>query len=104
MALALALQVNPNALLLPATAQGEIEVTGASPRPADEVWEWAEGVRPLDLPDDDDGTAHNLFQTDARPSGRRKFVSGTLGEMKFSEEGRRMFEAYLREQDGRTDG
>jgi transcriptional regulator with XRE-family HTH domain len=74
--LALALGVNANALLLPAIAEGQIELTGTSPRDAVDVWEWAEGNRPLDLPTGDDGTAHNQFQADARPAGRRKFVSG----------------------------
>lgn len=104
MALALALRVNPNALLLPATVDGEIELTGGSARPAGDVWEWAEGNRPLDLSVNDDGTAHNLFQTDARPSGRRKFVSGPLGEVTLSAEGRRMFEAYLQQAEARDDG
>lgn len=103
MALALALRVNPNALLLPATVQGEIEMTGASARPAGDVWEWAEGGRPLDLPVNDDGTAHNLFQTDARPSGRRKFVGQAEGQL--SEEGaRRLLEFMKQQQEGRDDG
>lgn len=91
MALALALRVNPNALLLPATADGEIEVTGGSVRPADEVWEWAEGGRPLDLPTSDDGTAHNIFQTDARPAGRRRFV-GRAGAGQMTTEAQTLME------------
>jgi transcriptional regulator with XRE-family HTH domain len=105
MTLALVLGVNPNALLLPATAEGDVELTGGPARPAGDVWEWAEGNRPLDLPVGDDGTALNLFQTDARPSGRRKFVSGPVGEARFSEDGRRLFEAYLKgQQEARDDG
>lgn len=103
MALALALRVNPNALLLPATSQGDIEVTGASARPAGDVWDWAEGSRPLDLPDSDDGTAHNAFQADARPSGRRKFVGQAEGQL--TEEGaRRLLELMRQQQEGRDDG
>ncbi|MFK4023148.1 helix-turn-helix domain-containing protein [Streptomyces albogriseolus] len=78
MTIAYALDVNPNALLLPPAAEGHVELTGAGSRPAGDVWEWAEGNRPLNLPDGDDGTAHNQFQADARPAGRRKFVSGAL--------------------------
>ncbi|MDF2712330.1 MAG: hypothetical protein K0R62_7982, partial [Nonomuraea muscovyensis] len=60
--------------------------------------------RPLELPAEDDGTAHNQFQSDARPSGRRKFVSGPVSDIRLSAEGRKMFEAYLREQEAREDG
>lgn len=104
MALALVLRVNPNALLLPDTAEGDVELTGSGTLAAGDVWEWAEGNRPLDLPAGDDGTALNLFQTDARPAGRRKFVSGPVGPGRLTDEGRKMFEAYLREQEGREDG
>jgi len=103
MALALALRVNPNALLLPATAEGVVELTGTSPREAAEVWEWAEGNRPLDLPTGDDGTAHNQFQADARPAGRRKFVSGPV-RGRLTEEGRARFAAYLKQQEEGADG
>lgn len=104
MALALALRVNPNALLLPAVAEGGIELTGAAGElPAGEVWEWAEGNRPLDMPARDDGTAHNIFQTDARPAGRRKFVSGPVTG-RLTAEGRKAFEAYLQDREGREDG
>ncbi|WP_405671487.1 helix-turn-helix domain-containing protein [Streptomyces canus] len=102
-ALALVLRVNPNALLLPATAEGEVELTGAGTLPAGDVWEWAEGNRPLDMPASDDGTAHNIFQTDARPAGRRKFV-GRTGPGRLTDDGRKLFEAYLRDQEGRDDG
>lgn len=104
MALACALEVNPNALLLPATAEGLVELTGGGTYPAGDAWEWAEGNRPLELPAGDDGTAHNLFQSGARPSGRRKFVSGPVSDIRLSAEGRKMFEAYLREQEAREDG
>lgn len=76
-ALAVVFNVNPNTLLLPAVATGRTEVTGVGVVDADRAWDWAEGERPLNLPDGDDGTAHNQFQTDARPAGRRKFVMAT---------------------------
>lgn len=49
-ALAFALSVNPNALLLPAapTSDEVVEITGCAPLPAGQVWSWADGVRPLD--------------------------------------------------------
>ncbi|MET9494290.1 helix-turn-helix transcriptional regulator [Streptomyces sp. NPDC006552] len=75
-ALAYALQVNPNALLLPPTAEGQVDVTAAGALDASVAWDWAEGERPLNLPEGDDGTAHNQFQADVRPAGRRRFVSG----------------------------
>lgn len=93
MALAVALGVNPNALLFPAASEGDVELTGAGVRTAGDVWEWAEGNRPLELPAGDDGTAHNLFQTDARPAGRRKFVSGPVAG-KLTTTGKTMAAAY----------
>jgi transcriptional regulator with XRE-family HTH domain len=78
MALAVALDVHPAALLLPPTIEGDVEITGGGRVAAGIVWEWAEGERPLKLPLNDDGAAHNAFQTDARPAGRRKFVSGPV--------------------------
>ncbi|MEU3105576.1 helix-turn-helix domain-containing protein [Streptomyces griseoflavus] len=78
MALAVALEVNPAALLFPPTINGEVELTGGGRIAAAIAWEWAEGERPLKLPQNDDGAAHNAFQTDARPAGRRKFVAGPV--------------------------
>lgn len=78
LALAYVLRVTPNALLLPCTAEGDVELTAAGTYAAGDVWEWAEGNRPLSLPEGDDGTAHNQFQADVRPAGRRQFVSGPV--------------------------
>jgi transcriptional regulator with XRE-family HTH domain len=103
LALAYVLRVTPNALLLPSTAEGEIELTAAGTYAAGDVWDWAEGTRPLDLPANDDGTAHNTFQADARPPGRRKFVSGPVSAG-MTAEGRQMLAAYLQQQEGREDG
>lgn len=77
-ALAVVLGVHPAALLFPPTVAGDVEITGAGRTAAGIVWEWAEGERPLRLPQNDDGAAHNTFQTDARPAGRRRFVSGPV--------------------------
>lgn len=103
MALACALGVNPSALLLPPTAEGLVELTGGGAYPAGDVWDWAEGNRPLELPAGDDGTAHNAFQADARPAGRRKFVSGPVSAG-LTAEGRQRLAAYLQQQEGREDG
>lgn len=48
-ALALALGVHPNALLLPPTKDPNhvVTITGAGPRPAFDVWMWAEGDAPI---------------------------------------------------------
>ncbi len=78
LALAVALEVHPAALLFPPTVEGDTELTGGGRVAAGIVWEWAEGERPLKLPANDDGAAHNAFQADARPPGRRKFVSGPV--------------------------
>jgi transcriptional regulator with XRE-family HTH domain len=72
-ALAVALEVNLSALILPLTTSGLIEITGAGAVPGDDAWNWADGVQPLNLPPDDDGSAWNDFQLQGRPVGRRRF-------------------------------
>jgi transcriptional regulator with XRE-family HTH domain len=103
LALAYVLRVTPNALLLPSTAEGAIELTAAGTYAAGDVWDWAEGNRPLEVPAGDDGTAHNAFQADARPPGRRKFVSGPAAAG-LTAEGRQRLAAYLQQQEGQGDG
>jgi transcriptional regulator with XRE-family HTH domain len=80
MALAAALGVNPNALLLPPTARqnnaqtGEpetIEMTTVAPLPAREAWEWAHGMRTLG--DDSSGREWLRFRLDALPDAWRPF-------------------------------
>ena len=71
MALAVALRVNPSAMLLPHTTGSDesYEITGAGGLPAHQVWDWADGKAPLFDPDDD---ATDLdFLLHARPPGRR---------------------------------
>jgi transcriptional regulator with XRE-family HTH domain len=72
-ALAVVLRVNVSALLLPPTTDGETEIVAAGSVPAEEAWRWADGERPLAVPSDDDGSAWNEFQLQARPVGRRNF-------------------------------
>ena len=65
-ALALALGVNPNALLLPPTVNGTIELTGHGEVPAEYAWAWADGRRPLSLNPDDTETYEFLARTRPR--------------------------------------
>lgn len=53
-ALAAAVGVNPNALLLPHQGSGSITLTGMGNVDATIVWAWAEGRRPLTVPEGDD--------------------------------------------------
>lgn len=69
MVLALALRVNPNALLLPPTVNGNTELTGRGEVPADYAWLWADGQRPLSLDPDDNEILEFLART--RPRGVR---------------------------------
>lgn len=71
MALAVALDVNPSALLLPPTIEGKAEITGKSAVSTHTLWRWAQGERPLVTPDNDDGTALVEFQRRSRPHGIR---------------------------------
>lgn len=73
-ALALALETRPDALLLPPTiAMDEVELVEGKTVTAFDAWRWANGARPLDLPEDDDGTAYLSFQLRAQPLGLRAF-------------------------------
>lgn len=65
-ALALALGVNPNALLLPPTVNGNTELTGRGEVPADYAWLWADGQRPLSLDPDDNEILEFLARTRPR--------------------------------------
>ncbi|WP_189110509.1 helix-turn-helix domain-containing protein [Streptomyces camponoticapitis] len=73
LALAATLRVNPSALLLPATTEGDFEVTGVGRINAQTLWEWADGERPLRVPKGDDGSAYADFQLHARPKFRRRY-------------------------------
>ncbi|GAB3995294.1 hypothetical protein GCM10029992_12170 [Glycomyces albus] len=73
-ALAVALDVNPSALLLPFNESGSIDLTGGGTVAAKTVWEWADGERPLRMP----GTRTEQteqwarFLRLARPASRRQ--------------------------------
>jgi transcriptional regulator with XRE-family HTH domain len=71
-ALAVALGVNPSALLLPPTdhAHEQCAVTGGGDVSQEAAWDWADGQRPL-LYGDDPSAAHLQFLMHARPTGRR---------------------------------
>ena len=68
-AFAVALNVNPSALLLPHVASGSIEVSTAGHVSARRAWDWADGLGPLLHADDE--AVRVAFQLHARPSGRR---------------------------------
>ncbi|WP_318811482.1 helix-turn-helix transcriptional regulator [Streptomyces scabiei] len=72
-ALAVVLGVSPSTFLLPLddSPQNAVEITGAGSVPADVAWDWADGDRPLDLPESDPGTAMLEYQLYGRPPGRR---------------------------------
>lgn len=74
-ALAVVLEVNPSALLLPPTVSGDVEITAAGVVPAMQAWKWADGRGPLEEPDDDDGSAAAEFQLRARPLGTRRLTA-----------------------------
>ncbi|WP_138895797.1 helix-turn-helix domain-containing protein [Streptomyces chryseus] len=98
-ALAAALGVNPNALLLPHQGSGSISLTGAGTVDATFVWAWAEGRRPLTVPEGDDGTANADFQRYARPLGIRSYSRSLASrEAHFEDSGGRGY--YKRGPDG----
>ncbi|NNN36056.1 helix-turn-helix transcriptional regulator [Streptomyces sp. S3(2020)] len=71
-ALAVVFGVNPSTLLLPDTTSGDAEITGVEGAvPATDAWKWADGKRPLRIPEGDDGTATLDFTRWARPQGLR---------------------------------
>lgn len=74
-ALAVVLGVNPSALLLPPTVEGDAEVTGAGAVAATDAWRWADGRAPLPLDDAEDAESARLrFQLRARPPGWRSLL------------------------------
>jgi transcriptional regulator with XRE-family HTH domain len=71
LALAAALQVSPSALLLPPTAEGEVEVTGVGTVPAHDAWLWLDGQWPVDASRDPETLRRQLmdFHLHSRPEG-----------------------------------
>lgn len=86
MALAVVLKVNPSALLLPHTTESSIELTGGGTVDAKTVWRWADGKRPLRIPEEDDGTERVDFQRWARPAGLRDYGRTEAGRRAFRED------------------
>lgn len=78
-ALAAAFGVSPTALLLPLTdsPDEQVALTGVGTVSADVAWDWADGKRPLDMPDDG-GTTHMEFRLFGRPPGRRDVLGIVL--------------------------
>lgn len=82
MALALALETRPDALLLPPTiADDHLQLTEEKVTTAFSAWRWVNGAEPLSLPEGDDGTAFNRFQERAQPLGLRSFRSYSIEDM-----------------------
>jgi transcriptional regulator with XRE-family HTH domain len=79
--LALALETRPDALLLPPTIDGEVKLTEGKTATALSAWQWANGRRPLDVPEGDDGTALVAFQMRAQPIGLRAYAVTTPAGM-----------------------
>ncbi|MEV7309438.1 helix-turn-helix transcriptional regulator [Streptomyces microflavus] len=78
-ALAAALRVSPSALLFPLRVEGEFEVTGAGRVSASDAWEWADGARPLVIPEGDGGTAmlEYILWSRPRPSSGARLDAAT---------------------------
>lgn len=72
-ALAVVLDVNPSALLLPPIdgPGATVMITGGGEIPASEAWDWMDGRRRLDRPSADLSAAHLLFAVHSRPPLRR---------------------------------
>ena len=69
LALSLAFGVNPSRILLPFTAHSktEVDVPGDGTVSARDLWEWADGKRPLVIPESNRGAALMDFELNARP-------------------------------------
>lgn len=81
MALAIALEVNLTTLVLPYTTKGTVQLTETTTIDAADAWNWADGRRPLRVPEGDDGSALVDFQRHARPLNRRMWAMGTPAGM-----------------------
>lgn len=80
-ALAVALDVNVSALLLPLTDEESetVQITGGGTVSAKLAWDWVDGERPLRLRSDtDEQTQVDQFQVFARPPIRRMMRAGFL--------------------------
>lgn len=74
MVLAVILRVSPTALMLPCTAEGDVEIEGYGEGPARAAWAWMDGRAPLDGPSDEGyEEAYVDHQLHSRPQGLRAF-------------------------------
>ncbi|WP_160051323.1 helix-turn-helix domain-containing protein [Nocardiopsis sp. FR26] len=93
-AFALALDVNPNTLLLAPTATGDMEITGTSPRPAEDVWRWADGQWPLTWSENPEELRRQLmdYHLTARPEGMAPYHSADEAARQMKAFGRTPFD------------
>lgn len=80
-ALAVALEVNLTTLVLPYRTTGSAQLTETTTVDAGDAWDWADGRRPLRVPEGDDGSALVDFQRHARPLNRRAWPVSTPAGM-----------------------
>ncbi|GAA2245338.1 hypothetical protein GCM10010430_28990 [Kitasatospora cystarginea] len=77
-ALAVAIGVNPSALLLPPSDDENlaVAVTGAGRVTARAAWDWVDGLRPLVPLEGREETSQLDYELFARPEGRRRMYKG----------------------------
>lgn len=82
-ALASVLRVSPMTLLLPwkPTADAPVEVTGTGTATARDVWQWADGARPLRVSEEDRLGDLLRFRLDSRPAWIRGPLDDRYNEM-----------------------
>lgn len=80
-ALAAALDVSPISLLMPFTAQGEVQLTETLQAEALAAWDWMRATRPLELPAEREEAVIKAvaFQGRALPSGARALDTQLTG-------------------------
>lgn len=79
-ALAVVLGVNPNALLFPGSPEDPVAVTGADPADLVRVWEWADGITPIDGDVGSDDYVRGL-RPDFIPAGNTKIGPVTFEDL-----------------------
>ncbi|MFF0506824.1 helix-turn-helix domain-containing protein [Streptomyces fimicarius] len=101
-ALAVALRVNPSALLLPlddAPAQ-TVEITGGGAVSGATAWDWADGLQPLVVTAENESTELLEFDLYARPARRRRERHPDSRALLASPEGRELL--YRLSEEGRS--
>ncbi len=79
-ALAVVLGVNPNALLFPKSLDEPVAVTGADPADLVRVWEWADGITPIEGDVGSDDYVRGL-RPDFIPAGNTKIGPVTFEDL-----------------------